>query len=63
MLILILINVNYSQKTVFSCEKGSNDQNRYYSGSYYPTKKYPLSNIFDSPNPLLLFEKSCNVHR
>ena len=41
MLILILINVQYLQKIVFSFEKGSNGQNHSSSGSHYPIKKSP----------------------
>ena len=39
MLILILIDVQYSQTTVFSFEKGSNRQN-HSSGSHHPVKKF-----------------------
>ena len=35
MLILILIDVHYSQKTVFSFEKGLNPQNHSSSGSLF----------------------------
>ena len=38
MLILILIDVLYSQKAVFSFEKGSNGQN-HSSCSHHPVKK------------------------
>ena len=47
MLILILIDVQYSQKAVFSFEKGSNCQNHSSSGSHHLLKN-PLSQIFDS---------------
>ena len=40
MLILILIDVQYSQKAVFSFEQGSNGQN-HSSGSHHPVKKSP----------------------
>ena len=64
MLILILIDVQYSQKAVLSFEKGSNGQNHSSSGSHHPVKKIPPSKISDStPNwgepshPLPLFGK------
>ena len=47
MLILILIDVQYSQNAVFSFEKGSNCQNHSSSGSHHPVKNSP-SKIFDS---------------
>ena len=51
MLVLILIDVQYSEKAVFSFEKGSNHQN-YSSDSLHPVKKLPPpSKISDSlPN-------------
>ena len=56
MLIFILIDVQYSQKAVFSFEKGSNLENHSSSGSLYPGKKITPSKISDSPsNPLPLF--------
>ena len=51
MLILILIDVQYSQKAVFSFEEGLNGQN-HSSGSHHQVKKIPSSNISDY---LLLF--------
>ena len=47
MLIFILIDVQYSQKAVFSLEKGSNCQNHSSSGSFHLVKS-SLSKIFDS---------------
>ena len=47
MLNLILIDVQYLQKVVFSFEKGSNHQNHCSSGSHYPVKNSP-SKISDS---------------
>ena len=41
MLILILIDVQHSQKAVFSFEKGPNCQNDFSSGSLYLVKKPP----------------------
>ena len=41
MLILILIDVKYSQKAVFSFEKGLNRQNHSSLGSHHPVKKFP----------------------
>ena len=41
MLILILIDVQYSQNAVFSFEKGSNHQN-HSSSSHHLVKKFPL---------------------
>ena len=49
MLILILIDVHYSQKAVFSFEKGSNGQN-HSSGSHL-VKNYPPSKISNPPTP------------
>ena len=51
MLILILIDVQYSQTAVFSFEKGLNGQN-YSSGSHYPVKKIPPPAKFPIPFPL-----------
>ena len=49
MLILILIDVQYSQKAVFSFEKGSNDQNHFSSDSHHAVKKFsPRGKISDS---------------
>ena len=51
MLILSLIDVQYSQTAVFSFEKGSNRQNHFSSGSVHPAKKIPPpSKISDSPH-------------
>ena len=41
MLILILIDFQYSQNGVFSFEKGSNHLNHSYSGSLHPVKNAP----------------------
>ena len=41
MLIFILTDVQYSQKAVFSFEKGSDRQNHSSSGSLHPVKKFP----------------------
>ena len=58
MLIFILIDVQYSQKAVFSFEKGSNDQN-HSSGSNHPVKEVPPGQNFWSPlpHPLMLLGK------
>ena len=70
MLILILINVQYLQKIVFSFEKGSNGQNHSSSGSHYPIKKSPHlggggegGNLPHHPLtcPLTLFGNPCLV--
>ena len=60
MLILVLIDVQHSQKAVFSFEKGSNCQNHSSSSSLHPVKKFPHSKILDSPLPhtLPLFGKA-----
>ena len=50
MLLFILIDVHYSEKAVFSFEKGSNYQNQFSSGSLYLVKKIPPSKISDSPS-------------
>ena len=53
MLILILIDIQYSQKAVFSFEKGSYCQNQSFSGSLHLLKKSLLSKISDPPSPTL----------
>ena len=67
MLILILIDVQYSQKAVFSFEKGLNNQNHPSPGSLHLVKRFPSSKISNPltgrgiylppPHPLPLFEK------
>ena len=52
MLILILIDVQYSQKTVFSFEEGSNCQNHSSLGSLHLVKKSPARVKFPIPSPL-----------
>ena len=49
MLILILIDVQYSEKAIFSFEKGSNGQNIPSSGSQHPVKKVPCKISETSP--------------
>ena len=49
MLILILIDVQYSQKTVFSFEEGSNCQNHSSLGSLHLVKKSPARVKFPIP--------------
>ena len=51
MLILTLIDVQYSQKAVFSFEKGSDGYEHSSSGSQFS----------DSPHSLLLFGKTCDL--
>ena len=52
MLILILIDVQYSQKAVFSFEKGSNCQKHSYSGSLHMVKNLPPAPVkFPIPPP------------
>ena len=51
MLIVILINVQYPQKAVFSFEKGSNGQNDSSSGSHHPVNLPPPS----TTHPLITF--------
>ena len=55
MLIFILIDVQYSQKAVFSFEKGSNRQNHSSSGSFHLVKKFPPVKFPIPHNPLPLF--------
>ena len=50
MLILILIDFQYSQKAVFSFEKRSNGQNHSSSGSCHPVKN-PLAKFSIPPTP------------
>ena len=52
MLILILIDVQYSQKAALSFEKGLNAQNHSSPGSNYLVKKIHPSKISDLPPPL-----------
>ena len=51
MLIFILINVQYSQKDVFSFEKGLNRQNHSSSGSLHLAKKLPPVKFSITPPP------------
>ena len=54
MLTFILIDVQYSQKAVFSFEKGSNCQNHSSSGSLHLVKKFAPVKFPIPPNPLPL---------
>ena len=58
MLILILIDVQYSQKAVFSFEKGLNGQ-IHSSGSHHQVKKSPPATFLISSHFLLLSRKPC----
>ena len=49
MLILVLIDVQYSQKAVFSFEKGLNRQNHSSSGPHHPVKKFPPAKFLIPP--------------
>ena len=57
MLIYILIDVQYSQKTVFSFEKGSNRQN-HSSGSLDPVKNSPPVKFLIPTQPLTAIWKA-----
>ena len=57
-LIFILIEVQYSQKAVFSFEKGSNHQNHSSPDSLHLVKKILPSKISDSPQPLATIWKT-----
>ena len=58
MLIFILIDVQYSQKAIFSFEKGSNGQNHSTSGSHHSMKIFSQQSFwFPPPQPLPLFGK------
>ena len=72
MLILILIDIQYSQKAVFSFEKCSNQQNHSSSGSLHPVNRIARSKTYDSlptsgggirpppsPHPSPLAQKPC----
>ena len=69
-LILILIDIQYTQNAVFSFEKSSNYQNDSCLGSHHAVEKSPPpSKMSDSnptphphPHPLLLFEKPWNMY-
>ena len=50
MLILILIDVQYSQKAIFSFEKGLNCENYSYPGSHHPVKNLPQQNFKFPPS-------------
>ena len=65
MLILVLIDVQYSQKAVFSFEKASNCQNHSSAGSVHPVKKIfpPVKFPFTLSHPLPLFENSGGCDR
>ena len=49
MSILILIDVQYTHKAVFSFEKGLNCQNHSSSGSLHPVKNSPQENLWFPP--------------
>ena len=51
MLILILIDVRYSQKAVFSFEEGLNRQNHAYSGPHHQVKTFPPAKFLIPPPP------------
>ena len=57
MLILILTDIQYLLKVIFSFEKGLNGQNHSSLGSHHLINKFPLSKMSDSPHPLTLFGK------
>ena len=57
MLILILIDVQYSRKAVFSFEKGLNCQNHSSSGFLHPVEKFPPIKFLIPPYSLRLFGK------
>ena len=50
MLLLILIDVQYSQKAIFSFKKGLNCQDHSSSGSFHPVNLPPPIKISDSPH-------------
>ena len=56
MLILILIDVQYSQKAVFSFEKGSNCQNHSSSGSLHPAENFCLAFIHKHEKQLFIIK-------
>ena len=58
MLVFILIDVQYSQKAVFSFEKGSHRQNHSSSGSLHPVKKSPLVKFLIPPKLLTAIWKT-----
>ena len=60
MLILTLIDVQYSWKVLFIFEKGSNGQNHSSSGSDHPVKKMPPPAKFLTPPPLTAIWKTVN---
>ena len=59
MLILILIDVQYSENAVFSFEKFFNHRNHSSSGSHHLVKKSPqqCSLLFDRETPKILRQK------
>ena len=59
MLILILIDVQYSQKTVFSFGKGFNGQNHSSSGSHHLVKKSLQAKFLIPPLGGLLLTRYC----
>ena len=62
MLILILIDVQYSQNAVFRFEKGSNRQNHSSSGSHYPVKQFPRQNL-QFPLPFTAIRKTLRTEQ
>ena len=61
MLILVLIDVQYSQKASFGFEKGSVCQNHSSSGSQCPIKKPYQQNSQSTSYSLLLFGKLIEI--
>ena len=62
MLILILNDVQYSQKAVFSFEEGSNCQNHSSSGSLHLVKKIPQVRFLILSTPLGEFTSPTPYH-
>ena len=58
MFIFILIDAQYSQKAVFSFEKGSNRENHSSSGSLHPVKKFTLVTFLIPPQPFIAIWKT-----
>ena len=54
MLVLILIDVQYSQKSVSSFKKGLNGQNHSSPGSHCPVKIFPPAKFLIPPSPFLI---------
>ena len=62
MLMLILMDVQYSWKAVFSFAKGSNHQNPFSSDSFHPVKNPPVKFLIPPPSPTHTTDTHTHTH-